>query len=330
MGTVTKTIGSGGGRDYSTIQSWEDALPANLVTDGNAQVGQCFNDSEFTGNGIVTISGETTDATNSITLQCGSGQSFRDNASVRSNALDYNQANGVACRSTSNYTTVVQISTNNVTVDGLQLKGAVNAVVVQNDASPVTVQNCIILGQNSASGAQLRQHVDSTFVVRNCLIRNTGAGQRVVNGQDGGFMQLYFCTIWSINGAQCIGAVNSHLTIQNCLVYGGGIDFSGGTITSANNQTDQASPPAGFTQQTGTQITNSTDGSFDGRLAAGAAAQGAGASDTTNGAFDISGLARPQGSNWDVGCWELATAAAAAAAWARRFSRILGVGPHVS
>jgi hypothetical protein len=38
-GTITKTIGSAGGRDYTTVQAFIDALPANLVTDGNSYVG---------------------------------------------------------------------------------------------------------------------------------------------------------------------------------------------------------------------------------------------------------------------------------------------------
>src|SRR5262249_25313543 len=100
MGIVTKTIGTSG-RDYSTVQAWEDALPANLVTDGNSQVGQCFNDSEFTVAGdILTISGETTDASHTITITTGSGQSFRDNAGVQTNALLYNVSNGVGLRAT--------------------------------------------------------------------------------------------------------------------------------------------------------------------------------------------------------------------------------------
>src|SRR5215472_13375284 len=101
MGTVVKTIDSGGGRDYSTIAAWFAALPANLVTDGNNQEGDCYNDSEFFSNSdhIAFFTGHTTDSSHIITLTTGAGQSFRDNASVQTNALRYNQSNGVALRS---------------------------------------------------------------------------------------------------------------------------------------------------------------------------------------------------------------------------------------
>ena len=107
MGTVTKTIGSAGGRDYSTLSGWAASLPPDLVTDGNSYEGHCYNDSEFIGSGssLLRLSGHTTDATHRITLTTGPGQSFRDNANVQTNALTYNQANGVAL--TCDFNTIV-------------------------------------------------------------------------------------------------------------------------------------------------------------------------------------------------------------------------------
>jgi hypothetical protein len=78
MPTVVNTIGSGAGRDYSTLAAWAASLPANLVADGNSYQGDCYNDSEFTGSAtLLTLSGHTTDASHTITLTTGPGQSFQ-------------------------------------------------------------------------------------------------------------------------------------------------------------------------------------------------------------------------------------------------------------
>ena len=99
---TTHSIGTTG-RDYSTLQAWEDACPANLVTDGNIWRGECYNDSEFSSSGtLVTIAGITTDATHYVELTTATGHSFQDHADVRTNALKYNQSNGVGLKTTGN------------------------------------------------------------------------------------------------------------------------------------------------------------------------------------------------------------------------------------
>src|SRR5947209_3758092 len=97
---VTKSIGSAGGRDYSTIALFIAALPANLVTADQQWIGECYNDSEFAIGSALAFSGITTDATRNIILRCASGQSFNDNAGKATNALRYNQTNGVGIRVT--------------------------------------------------------------------------------------------------------------------------------------------------------------------------------------------------------------------------------------
>ena len=63
--TVVKSIGTTG-RDYSTLQAWEDACPANLVSDDKIWKGECYNDSEFTSG--LHVSGITTDSTRYVWL----------------------------------------------------------------------------------------------------------------------------------------------------------------------------------------------------------------------------------------------------------------------
>src|SRR5215472_14852452 len=101
--TITKTIGTGGSHNYSTLASWEADTTAftggggtDLVAADTIAVGQCFfngsGDGEFfSGSGAVLfIAGYGTDSTHTITLTTGTGQSFRDNVSVQTNALQYN------------------------------------------------------------------------------------------------------------------------------------------------------------------------------------------------------------------------------------------------
>src|SRR5437660_1117226 len=151
MPTVVRAIGSGGGRDYSTLAAWAASLPANLVSDGNSYRGECYNDAEFTGSStLLTLSGHTTDASHTITLTTGAGQSFRDNAGVQSNALAYNQANGVAITSSVGYAVgTFNIADANVTISNLQIKNtASNGLAGYSEGSGVTaltVDNCILV-----------------------------------------------------------------------------------------------------------------------------------------------------------------------------------------
>lgn len=114
---VTHSIGTSS-RDYSTLQSWEDACPADLTAVDQIWKGECYNDSEFTAAGAVllSINGMTTDATRYVWLTTASGQSFADNANVATNALNYNQSNGVGFRITGSYAQLLVVAS---TVDAL-------------------------------------------------------------------------------------------------------------------------------------------------------------------------------------------------------------------
>src|SRR5215471_8228316 len=146
MPTITNSIGTSG-RDYSTIAAWITALPANLVTDGNSYVGQCYNDSEFVITSTLSFSGHTTDSTHTITLTTGPGQSFRDNASVRTNPLVYDASKGVGVRITT-ANALLTVSDNFVTISNLQLYKVASGSRVVNvgGSGPTNMQllDCIL------------------------------------------------------------------------------------------------------------------------------------------------------------------------------------------
>ncbi|MBI2029039.1 right-handed parallel beta-helix repeat-containing protein [Candidatus Gottesmanbacteria bacterium] len=76
--TVTKTIGSAGGRDYSTITLWEDGEDGDLVTLDEIHKGEAYKDSDF--DEQITIDGSTTDATRYMWLTAASGQQHNGTA----------------------------------------------------------------------------------------------------------------------------------------------------------------------------------------------------------------------------------------------------------
>lgn len=93
MADVIKSVGSGGGRDYSTIAAAVAALPSNLVTADQNWIFELYNDSEFSTN--LNLTGHTTDATRCITFRAASGQGIKHASDKLSTARRYNQAKGV-------------------------------------------------------------------------------------------------------------------------------------------------------------------------------------------------------------------------------------------
>lgn len=72
MATVTKTIGTAGGRDYSTVTAWEaDLGNVGIYSSGDDAIGECYNDSVFTDR--VTFA-QSTVPFNTVTLRPASGE----------------------------------------------------------------------------------------------------------------------------------------------------------------------------------------------------------------------------------------------------------------
>ena len=154
--------------------------------------------------------------------------------------------------------------------------------------------------------------ISGQYTVRNCLISNaqvtTSYGLNFYNNtlvaSGFGGSPFYF---------QFSPEHGSEYVIRNNLVYGykgpmyqvqNGAGYAPGPSPKiSHNQTDMANAPDGFTTIS-TAASQFVDPSKDFRLKAGALARGAAVADVANGAKDVSGLARPQGGKWDVGCWQ--------------------------
>lgn len=318
---ATKSIGSSG-RNYSTLALW--AAYVNALALSAPEVGECYNDSEFTPAAQVSIGGWTgASATNTVTLKCAAGQSFRDNANVLTNALRYNQSNGVGINGQATYQSVLVITGDFMIVDGMQIladaASSTSGGIAQQIGAGATcvLQNCIIQGnsRNSGSGNGLVSWYGSTSTVQNNVIIVTASNGQGLGGLVAG--TWYDNTVFTTNGSTGIGiGVNYGIAIaKNNVVAGFTTDYSGTCTTSANNATDKGSFGGTGWSTSGqvslvaaTEWQSVTAGSQDLRLkSTSAKLKDNGA--TVGPANDIAGTSRPQGSAYDIGCWELVAAA---------------------
>lgn len=308
--TVVKTVGTAT-RDYSTLQAWEDASPADLVAVDQIWQGQCYNDSEFTAG--LSVAGTTTSATQYKELTVAAGQSFSDNASVQTNALRYNQANGVGLSVAGGYSTAIRVTDINFRMSEMQAKVSSDAYPYDNNtASTAHVLDKCIFQQSGSNGACARFRGGS--LSNSLLMKNSaGTSKAGITGSYGAGT-LTNCTIvrpttYAAGGTGIAAGPGFTFTLKNCAVFGFTADTSG-TISATTCYTDDSTPTTGFTTttydtSTGSGFQNTASTTADFRIKSGSALLDVGTTDTTYAANDIAGTARPQGSAYDVGCWEL-------------------------
>jgi hypothetical protein len=162
--------------DFTTIQSWANAIPASLTT---PIVGQLWNDGAITttaGTPFLNLFGHSTTFANSIVLTCAPGESFRDTLANRSTAFAFNVNNGVALvlPSTAGNTNYFDITDANVIIDGLQIQdpcSTSNSTIIQTEIGSTSciVQHCILDGYAQPGNASLIECHDQ-FILRDSLI----------------------------------------------------------------------------------------------------------------------------------------------------------------
>lgn len=318
--TVVKSIGTSS-RDYSTVQAWEDACPADLTAVDQIWKGECYNDSELAG---MFMAGITTDGTRYPFLTAAAGQSFQDHASVRSNPLRYDQSKGVGLLESALYSTVIRTQVVGLRVSRLQLKNShpTNGRVWWADA---ILANAFL----SDSYCEAARGAGEIFVggsfgrYSNVVIvqRAAGGNAAFVDNDD----QFYGCTFLcpsdvAPGGTACVitGYGNTRV-MQNCAIFGFSVitgDPSStrwDTTTSKNNATDLASGLVGSSNQHSvgyTQFTPFTDADKDSLDLRAIAATSLIANGFLNVTYpnDISGKARS--ATPTIGAWEVAAAAA--------------------
>lgn len=322
--TVTSTIGTAG-RNYSTLQAWEDACPANLVTDDKIWRGECYNDSEFaSGSGtLLTIAGMTTDATRYVELTAAAGQSAFDHASVRTNPLRYDQSKGVGLRAHTSYsghavldsvpnTRISRLQVKSTTTTGAAIACQTNVVHLKDVFLETTAhQRCVTESGNGSTFYNLVAfvHAISTGATTFGTIHNyygfTAVGCTVVLSSDGAPGSSA-----KSNGFACASGGK----IQSCAIFGffKPTDGTFDTGNCFNNATNNASGLPGssnlhsvsFSQTT--PFVDADKDSLDLRAISGTSLIDAGVRDATNAPNDISGTARD--TTPTIGAWEISSA----------------------
>src|SRR5262245_61903092 len=189
---ATKSIGATG-RDYATPALWASYL-SGLGTLSAPEIGELYNDAEF-GSANVSWTGFTTSATNTVTIRCAAGQSFKDHASVRSNALTYDQSKGVGIvfSSSHQWTNIA----NYFFIQGIQFKRKASSYA-----------NACIDYHSTATGGH----------VKDCIIlKNSTTSHGVTNIRDNKVINTVFiCTTGTANPACSLSGSTANGEALNC------------------------------------------------------------------------------------------------------------------
>lgn len=305
MTTYTKTVGSSG-RDYPNLNAWLQAS-VGTATSGDTWIGQTFNDSEFVNNGIGATSGNVVAGVEYI-LTTGSGQSFADNAGVRSNPLRYDVTKGVGVNN-SGVSTLTTDSTaiTKFTFSKLQFRNTFPADwIAINSPAVYEFDQCIF---DSDNRSVRNDGTTAAVVLKQCIIITRGADYGIVNGGSSS-INLYGCTMVCPSNNQTSNACyGSAYNWSNCAIFGYPTGTLAGTFTAGGNTTDLTGSTglAGGIGYNSTQFVNTTNAAGDWRLPpTGSALAGAGVADSTNNPIDITGLSRKTPP--DSGAWEIAAA----------------------
>lgn len=259
--TITKSIGTTG-RDYSTIASFEAAIPADITASDEIWVGECYNDSEFLVTAAISFSGSTTDATRYIVLKTAAGQSFRDHANKLTNALRYNQSNGVGIRTTTSYIDLISVAEDNVRFEGLQIQNAGTngsgnyAWTKSGTRDGLQVRNCII--ERSGAGHGVLIEGANSFVVNSTCVMYTN-GSTIGNGitSQNSAAAVIACTVLRPTDATTVGGIGARRSyntplFQDVAVFGDfTTHFGAGApyhASSGYNATDAATAPGSNNQ----------------------------------------------------------------------------------
>lgn len=323
MATVVTSVihkDGGAGVDYTSAQAWEDALPTDLVTDDEQHVGECKSGHfETVAGTVLTVSGQTTDATRNIIFTVEAGASIVDDDTV----LQYDESGGVYFRNTGSYSDCISIQTSHTEVRRIQ-HSASKAAGMDISAASCLVESCLGEMRSANNNAYCYDCASASTLVNSFgYLDHTGsqgAAFRVTNN--------------SAKAVNCTAVVSSGVTgaaagifvnyarpdIINCAAFNFGTAFrknggSGWSAGSDYNATDAATATGGTNDQTSLTYADqfedpNTTGGADFRLKSGSDLIGAATRrQTETNDLDIFGNARDT-STPDIGCHELQAAAA--------------------
>ena len=293
------------------------------------------------GTAFLNLSGHSFTPTNNLTIQVAPGNSFRDYGS--STPLEFNAVNGISLTLPSsaggiNYFT---IGDPNVAFDGIQFKDPLttsNCTILYITNNNVHFRNCIIDGCSQGGGAvpvDIQPGVTGSLFTNLLTVDRQPANGNLTFIKDGPASAttatFVNCTFVAINGQNGVSAIQTNATganawvIRNCVAVGyttrGVLDYN--TVGAALADHCGTDAPQVFSNNGGTnsggQLVSQTvanmfvSSTTDFRLKSGSPFIDTGVTDTTNipTADDVFRTSRPQGTSWDMGCYEFSTAPSA-------------------
>lgn len=277
--------------------------------------GQCQNQ-EFTGTNLqLAAAGSTSSSTAYKEITTVAGASFRDNANVQTNALQYNASNGCGIRRTDNGTAVSNTE-NFLRISKLQISSIAGSLGSAVRTDNEGLYDFLILegSYTSASTFNSTAAFNAAATVRNTaiILRASAATQIVATFT--GSPSFYNCTITASDDHATApteifnSGTSGTVTVQNCGLFAGDATkalVAGSATFNFTTCYSDISGTAGVTQTTySSEFQNVNDATRDFRLVTGAAQKDTGTTDATNAANDIAGTARPSGAAYDVGAWE--------------------------
>ena len=310
--------------DFSSISSWEAALPTDLTFAEQNHIGECYNQGKFTAGGA--ISGITASSTYFVTLKCADGHSFKDHADIRTNPLGtMSETYGVYIEVDST-NSILDVNVQNTVIEGLQAsnsngfgEGMPSNAGTDSAAKRYVVRDCIIesayniLGKDSTAG-------QGACLITNCVLialnEDSGGTEIIYSDQASNPIEIHGTTIIDRTGAvsRAIYANwGGTVTIKNSCIFG----FTGepmhegsnsGVITATNCATDDAdlgtrvgATDCVYNLTATDQFEDYTGPTYDYRCKGGDLF-GAGVQDLTNLTYDITGYTR--GSDPTIGAFE--------------------------
>lgn len=235
--TVTKTIKSSGG-DYTSLSSFEAALPSSLVSNDEVWVAECYNFQDTTG---VLWSGATTDATRYVRVYAPNIPGKRERH-ICKRGTGYR----LIVSATTAYAMDVRID--HIRFEGLEIKcsvsggSAIEGLNTLSGSSDVRVEKCLIYDSNT-DGLRLgcgNWKIGNNIVVGNGRYNITCDYKG--SGTDG--VQRWHNNIFagSVDCGRIFNSTGQSIYGYNNFYHGTSSDFVG-TFTAQSNQ---ASPGGGF------------------------------------------------------------------------------------
>lgn len=310
---ATHSIGTSS-RDYSTLQLWEDACPADITAGGTNEIwkGEAYKDSTFTG--TLAIAGMTTDATHYVWLTTAAGESFVDTIAGRTTALDYGLT-GVK-QECGLYQINITNSVGSTVIENIQIKNLSYFML----AGGPRVKNCIFKGQRISGGG----------LFSNCLMIETAALEWSGGGALDGSTYEFTTLINASGGSASLGGVlfGGTATIENCSYFGFTTDWAVtfGTLAGGHNCTDLGTAPGSNNQVSKTFSNNVVNTTNDFRAKSGGDVENNGTPATSFTTVDISGFSR-SATTPTIGAWELSSGGFVSPPGnSTQFFNLLGVG----